>query len=102
MRTLTSQITRAQLSTVPFWTSNIICMISWILYLGRNAIANSTLLSMGVIDQPLERLLFSDVSVLLTFVHADTFFMIVPILNTMLRIDKSLIEAARDGGATGV
>lgn len=102
MRTLTSQITRAQIFTVPFWTSNIICMISWIPYPGRNPIANSTLLSMGVIDQPLERLLFSDFSVLLTFVHADTFFMIVPILNTMLRIDKSLIEAARDGGATGV
>ena len=50
-----------------------------------------------MIDQPLERLLFSDFSVLLTFVLADTFFMIVPILNTMLRIDKSLIEAARDG-----
>ena len=87
--------------TVPFWTSNIIRMISWIPFLGRNGIANSTLLSMGVIDQPLEWLLFSDFSVLLTFVHINTFFMIVPILNTMLRIDKSLIEAARDGGATG-
>ena len=50
----------------------------------------------------MERLLFSDVSVLLTFVHADPFLMIVLILNTMLRIDKSLIEAARDGGTTGV
>jgi putative spermidine/putrescine transport system permease protein len=38
---------------------------------------------------------------MLAFVHLNTIFMIVPILNTMLRIDKSLIEAARDGGATG-
>ena len=101
VRTLTWQITLALVCTVPFWTSNIIRMISWIPFLGRNGIANSTLLSMGVIDQPLEWLLFSDFSVLLTFVHINTFFMIVPILNTMLRIDKSLIEAARDGGATG-
>ncbi len=101
VRTLTLQITLALICTVPFWTSNIIRMISWVPFLGRNGIANQSLLSMGVIDQPLEWLLFSDFSVLLTFVHINTFFMIVPILNTMLRIDKSLIEAARDAGATG-
>ncbi len=101
VRTLTWQIALALICTVPFWTSNIIRMISWIPFLGRNGIANSTLLSMGIIDKPLEWLLFSDFSVILAFVHLNTFFMIVPILNTMLRIDKSLIEAARDGGATG-
>ncbi len=101
VRTLTWQITLALICTVPFWTSNIIRMISWIPFLGRNGIANSSLLSMGAIDQPLEWLLFSDFSVLLTFVHVNTFFMIVPILNSLLRIDKSLIEAARDAGATG-
>ena len=39
---------------------------------------------------------------LLAFVHLYTLFMVVPIFNTMMRIDKSLIEAARDGGATGL
>lgn len=101
VRTLTWQITLALICTVPFWTSNIIRMISWVPFLGRNGIANSTLLSMGVVDQPVEWLLFSDFAVMLAFVHINTFFMIVPILNTMLRIDKSLIEAARDGGASG-
>ena len=101
VRTLTWQIALALICTVPFWTSNIIRMISWIPFLGRNGIANSTLLSMGIIDKPLEWLLFSDFSVILAFVHLNTFFMIVPILNTMLRIDRSLIEAARDAGATG-
>jgi putative spermidine/putrescine transport system permease protein len=99
VRTLTWQITLSLLCTVPFWTSNIIRMISWIPFLGRNGLANSSLLSMGIIDQPLEWLLFSDFAVVLAFVHLNTIFMIVPILNTMLRIDKSLIEAARDGGA---
>jgi putative spermidine/putrescine transport system permease protein len=100
VRSLTWQVTLSLLCTVPFWTSNIIRMISWIPFLGRNGLANSSLLSMGVIDQPLEWLLFSDFAVILAFVHLNTIFMIVPILNTMLRIDKSLIEAARDGGAS--
>jgi putative spermidine/putrescine transport system permease protein len=99
VRTLTWQVTLSLLCTVPFWTSNIIRMISWIPFLGRNGLANSSLLSMGIIDQPLEWLLFSNFAVILAFVHLNTIFMIVPVLNTMLRIEKSLIEAARDGGA---
>ena len=54
-----------------------------------------------MIDEPLEWLLFSDFSVILAFVHLYTLFMVVPIFNTMMRIDKSLIEAARDNGASG-
>lgn len=101
VRTLTWQIALALICTVPFWTSNVIRMISWIPFLGRNGIANSTLLSMGIIDRPLEWLLFSDFSVILAFVHLNTIFMVIPILNTMMRIDRSLIEAARDAGASG-
>src|SRR6056297_2671710 len=95
------QVALFLLCTIPFWTSNIIRMISWIPFLGRNGIANTTLISWGVIDEPLEWLLFSDFSVVLAFVHLYTLFMVVPIFNTMMRIDKSLIGAARDGGANG-
>ena len=101
IRSLTWQVTLFLLCTIPFLTSNIIRMISWIPFLGRNGIANSALISWGVIDQPVEWLLFSDFSVVLAFVHIYTLFMVVPIFNTMMRIDKSLIEAARDGGANG-
>lgn len=101
VRTQTWQIALFLLCTIPFWTSNIIRMISWIPFLGRNGIANSALLSWGVIDEPLEWLLFSDFAVILAFVHLYTLFMVVPIFNTMMRIDKSLIEAARDAGASG-
>ncbi|NVO28444.1 ABC transporter permease [Donghicola sp. C2-DW-16] len=88
------------LCTIPFWTSNIIRMISWIPFLGRNGIANSALISWGVVDQPVEWLLYSDFSVILAFVHLYTLFMVVPIFNTMMRIDRSLIEAAVDNGAS--
>ena len=76
-------------------------MISWIPFLGRNGMLNSALMAMGVIDQPLEFLLYSDFSVVLALVHLYTLFMVVPIFNTMMRIDQALIEAARDAGATG-
>lgn len=55
-----------------------------------------------MIDEPLEWLLYSDFAVILAFVHLYALFMVVPIFNTMMRIDKSLLEAARDAGASGV
>ncbi|MFZ2988571.1 ABC transporter permease, partial [Ideonella sp.] len=81
--------------TVPFWTSNVIRMISWVPLLGRNGLVNTSLQGLGLIEQPLEWLLFSEFSVVLAFVHLYTMFMIVPIFNSMMRIDRSLLEAAR-------
>ncbi len=87
--------------TIPFWTSNVIRMISWMPLLGRNGLVNQALLGAHLIEQPLEWLLYSNFSVVLAFVHLYTFFMIVPIFNAMMRIDPSLLEAARDMGANG-
>lgn len=89
------------LCTVPFWTSNVIRMISWVPLLGRNGLVNQMLMGLGLVDQPVEWLLFSDFSVVLAFVHLYTMFMIVPIFNSMMRIDRSLLEAASDAGASG-
>jgi len=102
VRSLPMQVALFLLCTIPFWTSNIIRMISWIPFLGRNGIANSTLMKLGLINEPLEWLLYSDFAVILAFVHLYALFMVVPIFNTMMRIDKSLIEAARDCGASGL
>ncbi len=88
------------LCTVPFWTSNVIRMISWVPLLGRNGLVNQALLGLGLTDTPLEWLLFSQFSVVLAFIHLYTMFMIVPIFNSMMRIDRSLLEAASDAGAT--
>ncbi len=101
IRTLKWQIVLFLLATIPFWTSNVIRMISWIPLLGRNGLVNQTLQGAGLTSEPLEWLLYSQFSVILAFVHLYTLFMVVPIFNTMMRIDKSLIEAARDAGATG-
>ena len=86
--------------TIPFWTSNVIRMISWIPLLGRNGLVNKALIESGLVQAPVEWLLFSNFSVILAFIHLYTMFMIVPIFNSMMRIDKSLIEAASDSGAS--
>ena len=86
--------------TVPFLTSNIIRMISWVPFLGRNGLLNSALLRIGMIHAPLEFLLFSNFAVVLAFVHLYTLFMVAPIFNTMVRIDRRLIEAATDAGCS--
>ena len=91
VNSLTWQIICFLLCTIPFWTSNIIRMISWIPFLGRNGLANQSLIGMGIVDEPVEWLLYSEFAVCLAFVHLYTLFMVVPIFNTMMRIDKSLI-----------
>ena len=101
VRSATWQTVLFLVCTIPFWTSNIIRMISWIPFLGRNGLLNSALLHLGLIHQPLEFLLFSNFSVVLAYVHLYTLFMVVPIFNSMMRIDRSLLEAALDAGASG-
>jgi putative spermidine/putrescine transport system permease protein len=88
------------LCTVPFWTSNIIRMISWIPLLGKEGLINMTLIRLGLVREPLEFLLFSSFSVVVAYVHQLTIFMIVPIFNAMARIDKRIVEAALDAGSS--
>ena len=99
VRSLLLQMVLFQLCAIPFLTSNVIRMISWIPFLGRNGLLNQTLMDIGVTDHPLEFLLYSPFAIVLAFVHLYTLFMVVPIFNTMMRIDRALVEAARDAGA---
>jgi len=100
VRTTGMQMVLFLVCTVPFLTSNIIRMISWIPVLGRNGLVNSMLIESGFISAPIEWLLYSDFAVVLAMVHLYTLFMVVPIFNTLMRNDRSLIEAARDAGAS--
>jgi putative spermidine/putrescine transport system permease protein len=100
IRTTAMQMVLFLVCTVPFLTSNIIRMISWIPVLGRNGLVNSLLINSHVVSEPVEWLLYSDFAVVLAMVHLYTLFMVTPIFNTLMRIDKSLVEAARDAGAS--
>ena len=99
MRNLKWQIGLFLLCTIPFWTSNVIRMVSWIPFLGREGLFNQMLMGAGLVSQPLDVLLYSDFAVVLTYIHLFTLFMIVPIFNSMAKINPNLIEAARDAGA---
>jgi len=61
---------------------------------------NQALLGLRLVNQPVEWLLYSPFSIVLAYVHLFTFFMVVPIFNSMMRIDKTLVEAAYDAGAS--
>ncbi len=100
VRSLLWKIAFFLLCTVPFWTSNIIRMISWIPVLGRQGLVNKSLMFLGIIDIPLDFLLFSDFAVVVAYVHIFTLFMIVALFNSMARINPDVIEAAVDAGAS--
>ena len=88
IRTVTTQIVLFLICTVPFLTSNIIRMISWIPFLGRNGLLNSALIKLGLFHDPHEFLLFSDFAVVLAMVHLYVLFMVTPIFNTLMRVDR--------------
>ena len=88
------------LCAIPFLTSAIIRTIAWIPFLGRNGAFNQALMALQLTSRPLDFLLFSDFAVIVSYVHLYTVLMIGPIANSLAKIDPSLLEAARDAGAS--
>ena len=86
------------LMTLPFFSSYLIRVFAWKIILGYNGVINSGLLGLGVIDQPLEFLLYSPTAVVITLTHAWAAFAILPIYVSLEKIDRSLLEAATDLG----
>lgn len=86
------------LMTLPFWTSYLLRVFSWKIILGYNGAINSGLKALGLIDQPLEFLLYSPTAVIITLAHAWAAFAILPIYVSLEKIDRSLLEAAADLG----
>ena len=84
---------------LPFWASYVVRAFVWLPILGRNGAINSALMAVGVIDQPLDWLLYNEGSVLLGLVYVYTLFMALPIYMSLEKIDPKLIEAATDLGA---
>ena len=86
------------LMTLPFWTSYLLRVFAWKIILGFNGVINSGLKGLGLIDQPLEFLLYSPAAVVITLTHAWAAFAILPIYVSLEKIDRSLLEAATDLG----
>ncbi|MEO1796536.1 MAG: ABC transporter permease [Pseudomonadota bacterium] len=88
------------LITIPFWTSYLIRAFLWRVILGFNGVVNSTLMGLGIIDEPLTFILYNANAVVITLAHAFAPFAILPIFVALERIDRSLLEAGRDLGET--
>ncbi|WP_058278609.1 ABC transporter permease [Ruegeria atlantica] len=86
------------LITIPFWSSYLLRVFAWKLILGFNGVMNSALMMLGLIDEPLDFLLYNEFAVVLTLAHAWAPFAILPIYVSLQKIDPSLLEAATDLG----
>lgn len=86
------------LMTLPFWTSYLLRVFAWKVILGYEGVINSSLLSLGWIEAPLEFLLYSPTAVIITLAHAWAAFAILPLYVSLEKIDRSLLEAATDLG----
>lgn len=85
---------------IPFWTSFLIRVLAWRPMLGKEGAINLVLQKTGIITDPIEVLLFTELSVVIGMVQIYVVFMVGPIAFMLSRIDSSLLEAARDLGAS--
>ncbi len=83
---------------VPFWTSYLIRIFSWMLILMERGVLNSILLGLGIISQPV-RLLFTPLAVVVGMTYSALPFMILPIYSVLKGINPDLIQAAKTLGA---
>ena len=85
---------------LPFWTSYVVRTFVWLPMLGRTGVVNQTLIGLGIIDRPIDWLLYSEGTVYVGLVYVYTLYMTLPIFLSLDRLDPKLVEAAGDLGAT--
>ena len=88
------------LCMVPFWTSYLIRAVAWLPMLGRRGLLNNFLMQIGAIEKPSTVLLYSEFSYTMALVQLYVVLCVGPIFFSLAKIDKDILEAARDMGAT--
>jgi putrescine transport system permease protein len=83
---------------LPFWTSFLLRVYAWMGLLRNNGVINNFLMSMGIIDQPIQ-MMQTDFAVYVGIVYSYLPFMILPLYTNLEKHDQSLLEAAADLGA---
>jgi ABC-type spermidine/putrescine transport system permease subunit I len=90
------------LFTVPFLINYVVRNVAWTSLLGRTGTINSFLIQVGIVDQPLDWLLYSNFSVFLGLISTYMPFMIFPLFLSLAAIDRQYLEASSDLGASAV
>lgn len=87
--------------TLPFWVNSLIRLYGWIIILQKKGVLNFILLKLGVIQKPLS-ILYSYPAIVIGMVYVLLPFMIMSVYSSAEKLDWSLVEAARDLGASGM
>jgi spermidine/putrescine transport system permease protein len=85
---------------ISWFSSYLVRIYAWRVILGSNGLINTTLMQLGIIDQPLEILLFSSFATILTLVHIMLPFTLLLLVSSLRDVKAEYIEAARDLGAS--
>lgn len=84
---------------MPFWVSELVRVYGWMILLRESGVINHFLLSLGLLDRPVE-FLYNDATMIMGLVYTSMLFMAVPLISSLEGMDDSLIEAAHDLGAS--
>lgn len=85
---------------LPFWVNSLIRLYGWIIILQNKGLLNFILLKLGLVKEPL-KILYSYPAIVVGMVYVLLPFMILSVYSSAEKLDWSLIEAARDLGASG-
>lgn len=84
---------------VPFWSSLLIRVYSWMAILRNDGLLNGLLLNLGIITQPLQ-IMNTETAIYIGAVYTYLPFMVLPIYSNLVAADRTLVEAARDLGCS--
>lgn len=84
---------------IPFWVNFLIRVYAWMTVLGQQGFLNDVLMALGVVKEPVT-FLYNQWAVIVVHVYTYLPFAILPLFSTIEKFDFSLLEAARDLGAT--
>lgn len=90
------------LVVLPLWTSYLVRTFAWMLVLGSNGVINYILVNTGLVEGPVRWLLYSKFSVVLALVHIYIPFFILPVYAVLEKLDRRLLEASHDLGASAL
>ena len=87
-----------KLIMIPFLTNSLIRTYAWIILLRKNGVINNSLIDLGLIEKPLS-LMYNNFGIIIGMTYTLLPFMLLPVCSAVFKIDKNIIEAARDLGA---
>lgn len=96
----TSKAVFVLLLFLPFWIGYVVRTFAWLPILGREGLINRALMGLGVIERPIDWLLYNEGTVYLGLIYVYLLFMVLPIFLSLDKIDRGFLEAAADLGAS--